>query len=84
MSGKVDVDGDMSVERVGESTMSVITCSSVVVASSEADEHEGPSVMVVVDRHAFSLRTREQLDHLIACLRDEADRTWPESAPRSS
>jgi hypothetical protein len=83
MSNKRDIDGDMSIEHVGEHDMNIIPCSSVIVGSTDADEEGGSAVMVVIAKHAFSLRTREQLEHLIGCLRSEADLAWPESAGKT-
>ncbi len=58
--------------------------SSAVVASAPPDGMDGATVIVVIGRQGFSLRTREQVEHFIGCLRAEADSAWPEGAGRSS
>lgn len=82
---KHDVDGDLTVEQTGADEMVVKPCGSMVVASADGDSEEPqPHVLIVIDGRSFSMRTREQMEHVVACLRCEADRVWPENAPRAS
>ncbi len=58
--------------------------SRAIVAIAGPDAEDDSRVVVVIGGQGFSLRTREQVERFIGCLRAEADSAWPEDAGRSS